>query len=290
MPGTLFDKATRPASQHITFETGGGEQPSAKSVSISGGLIHGQEAYVLPHCPFAVSLGDLINRQNYAFVWMPGALPFLVNNTNRLSVKCPLKNRLYADRIEDNVPIFSDSLAFGPKAQAEAAKVPGLPSSSEGPGGSHPVVPDANDEGENVDVPMSLSECLAEDPPADGPADDGFIHVRSMSKRALMLEAASPMHLSSHFPHNPYCQICCISHLRAKRYARTLPGEDSGLPKPTGPNQWITTDSIIVESRHSDMARVSSSGHTVIHTIRDMYSGMPLAVPMRAKDLSLIHI
>ena len=57
--------------------------------------------------------------------------------------------------------------------------------------------------GGDVDELMTVADVPVEGAPEDI-IGDPTIRVRSLSKRALILEAASHKHQQSHFPHNPF--------------------------------------------------------------------------------------
>ena len=48
---------------------------------------------------------------------------------------------------------------------------------------------------------------------------DETIGKRSMSVKELLKEAESPLHIVSHYPHNPYCEVCKLAHMRQRSYA-----------------------------------------------------------------------
>ena len=105
---------------------------------------------------------------------------------------------------------------------------------------------------------------------------------RSMSVEALKAEAVSPQHLMSHFPHNPYCEVCIEAHMKQRRFARTSERDDDMLGKVCEPCQRLSTDTIIVaRSVGAPTKQASDRGHTTIHTIRDAWSGMFHAVPLK---------
>ena len=121
--------------------------------------------------------------------------------------------------------------------------------------------------------------------PADGsPEDivsDPTLGIRSLSKRALVLEAQSPLHLVNHYPHNPFCEICLHAHLRHKRSARTTEKSDDGLPPIRRRMQRIACDLIIISKSHEDILRISADGHTCALQIRDLWSGFTLTSPLK---------
>ena len=72
--------------------------------------------------------------------------------------------------------------------------------------------------------PFSPSEQLVPDVPLANPdevVEDPSVNFRSLSKEALLAEAKTKEHLSSHFPYNPYCPICRIACMKQKRHGKT---------------------------------------------------------------------
>ena len=117
---------------------------------------------------------------------------------------------------------------------------------------------------------------------------DHSIRVRKMSKASLIAEAGTMKHKMSHFPHNPFCEVCVRAHLRQRRYARRSEPSDSGLQPPTKPWQQLSSDDIIIAKSADDSTRISASGHTVVHCILDTYSGCGIGVPCKHK-LADVH-
>ena len=58
----------------------------------------------------------------------------------------------------------------------------------------------------DVDEIVTVEDVVTDGAP-DAAASDPVSKIRSMSKRALLLEAVSPRHLMSHYPHNPFCEM-----------------------------------------------------------------------------------
>jgi hypothetical protein len=125
-------------------------------------------------------------------VWVDGGLPFHVTDASKLQVICPLKYRMYADRIQENVPIFKEDILFGKHTKAKGAgsffNIAGAPVMA-GVSGDDTAAPPAIDAEhvlepigeEDVDELMSLS-----DVPCAGSAEevkaDTSIRVRSKSR------------------------------------------------------------------------------------------------------------
>ena len=55
------------------------------------------------------------------------------------------------------------------------------------------------------------------DPEEEG---DRTISLRTKTKKFLIAEAQSFRHKASHFPHNPYCEICCQGHMRQQSFSK----------------------------------------------------------------------
>ena len=93
--------------------------------------------YTLKDCPAALSLGQQVNEQGKAWVWFPNQLPLFIQS-HRLSdvtFHCPESAKIYVDRVEQNVPILSESLeclAMPAEAsgQSESVMATGVESSS----------------------------------------------------------------------------------------------------------------------------------------------------------------
>ena len=121
------------------------------------------------------------------------------------------------------VPVHALALALAPALARVPDPVP------VGRGADPPAGP-----GEEIE--RAREDQIVEVP--DVPYDTtGFVRKRSMSKRALRLEADSALHSCSHFPHNPLCEVCLLSHMRATAFHRRVPADRSEQFKPSGPNQ-----------------------------------------------------
>ena len=65
--------------------------------------------------------------------------------------------------------------------------------------------------------------------------------------------------------------------MRQRRFARTAGATDDQLDYPVRPCEQLTSDHIIITT-YRKSPKVSNTGHTSIHTIRDAYSGMMAAL------------
>eukprot|EP00973_Karenia_brevis_P035226 4859764-Karenia_brevis.AAC.1 len=59
--------------------------------------------------PFCVPSGMVV-AGGMSRVWITGLKPFFVTDNSKLKVICPEKCRRYATRVEDNIPIFTETL------------------------------------------------------------------------------------------------------------------------------------------------------------------------------------
>ena len=181
----------------------------------------------------------------------------------------------------DPPPEFSDEEVPAPVADAPIEPIEDQGRASSDP----PVDPEALGLHEIMQVP---------DVPFD---DSGFQRKRSMSKRALLIEAESSLHQASHFPHNPFCEICGLSHMRAASFHRSVPADRSDQFAPTGPNQMYSADTLIISRSKVSAdpsvpipAKVSGEGHSNSFGIRDCYSGCGLMFPQLVRTtLGNIH-
>ena len=99
------------------------------------------------------------------------------------------------------------------------------------------------------DLPCDL------DPVAE---DDRTLRMRTKSRAFLIAEAQSPRHRASHYPHNPFCEICCQAHMRQQTFKRSGERRDDGLPAVTAKNQHLSFD-ILVARRTACTAGAGST-------------------------------
>ena len=71
--------------------------------------------------------------------------------------------------------------------------------------------------------------------------------------------------------------------MRQRRFARTSERGDDGLVSFDGPTQRLSADSILITTDARNTKRLSASSDSVIHTIRDQFSGMAVAIPSTFK-------
>jgi hypothetical protein len=112
------------SSKPVAFATGGGAQSGTQAVRSLGGLTKGDDVYVLPKCPNALSTGIQVNKHKRPFLWLLNELPFFIKE-DRLkdcTIVVPKDARIEADRVEENVPIFKDKMRVTYAAPASSVE------------------------------------------------------------------------------------------------------------------------------------------------------------------------
>ena len=112
VPAHIVDNNAEVVTQQhqMIFECGGGDVKAKKRMILSSPLTGRTEAFLLKKSPIAVSTGEIVNEGRKPFVWIPGHLPFHVVDPNKIKITCPLRYRLYAEKVEQNVH-FLNSLS-----------------------------------------------------------------------------------------------------------------------------------------------------------------------------------
>jgi len=202
-------------------------------------------------------------------------------------VTCPLKYRLYADHLDGNCPIFKVDFKFGDQVSARPAITQGEL--------AFPMREGRADDADAVDRDGLEALITVPELPCDfDPAEEGdrTISLRTKTKKFLIAEAQSFRHKASHFPHNPYCEICCQGHMRQQSFSKKKERKDDGLPALTAINQQLSADTIVAQ-RSKDSApkrgsQVEGIEDFVSFAVRDAYSGVGLCNPRNTKSQQII--
>ena len=100
-------------------------------------------------CPLVRSLGQLVDAGR-PFVWMPGELPFLGADVNSVQVTADMNNIVYANRVEEHVPIFSETIQFDETSHGLVASSSAPPLASEPAADSAPIpAADGDEDGDS---------------------------------------------------------------------------------------------------------------------------------------------
>ena len=67
-----------------------------------------------------MSMGKIV-ASGMPHIWITNELPYHVTDRSKLQVICPLKYRIYADRVDDHVPIFKENVRFSAGTRAAAS-------------------------------------------------------------------------------------------------------------------------------------------------------------------------
>jgi hypothetical protein len=213
--------AAYPPSQKVWFYTGGGDGKKASLALATKSDLWGEcEQHLLDDCPEARSSYFLVDTLQRPRIHWPGSLPFYIKDASKAKLVCPEWNKIYADRVDENVPIFSDTITLGDSVNA----LPAAPADEEGA-----AAPDAEPE---VAVPADGqgSEVAAEPPPQP-------VAERESRSERLRREATSAKHLMTHYPKNPYCQWCQRGRMCSARSRRKAADPDI-LPEQEPPTRF----------------------------------------------------
>ena len=292
-PASVIREAAGPASHKVTFQTGNGDVPCNRSIGISSPSIGHSELYLLDKSPVAFSLGKKVVDINRPFVWWHPDLPWHCTDPSKLRISCPMRYRHYAHRVRQNVPIFKEEVTIGPRVVAPNAvhyfgAAAGVADDENIPSEEH-----MKSLSEELDEQVRVPDVPVPEPEKGSSPDDPSLGYRSMSKRALLKEARSKEHMSSHFPHNPLCEVCVRAHLRQRRYARKSDKDDDQLAPATGPWQQLGCDFIVVsktrEGGTGKIANLSVNGHSTIFILRDQYTGSSVGFPMKERSSDAVY-
>ena len=105
-----------------------------------------------------------------------------------------------------------------------------------------------------------------------------------------MAEAQSARHKRSHYPHNPFCNVCVQAHLRQQTFKKKGEKGDDGLPAVTEKNQVLSADWFIAQRSASGVTKRGSVKEAIEEYasfgVRDAYSGVGICQPKtsRTKD------
>ena len=279
----VIKNAAQPPSQAVSFYTGGGDGKKAKLALGTQSDVWGEcEQHLLDDCPDVRSSFLLVETLQRPRVHWPGSLPFYIKDASKATLTCPEWNKIYADRVDENVPIFSDTITIGATAAALPASAeeeaappevdkPGGPSSEivEPEGVLPEIAPLPGDQGGEVGIP----------PPPEPVGE------RLSREERLRKEANSPDHLRWHFPKNQFCQWCQRGRLTSARFRRK-PADPDVVPEEEPPKAFgekMSTDTFIVSKSATDEKKIGGGGEHCVQTNRDSYSGVLHAYPLASK-------
>ena len=116
--GFDFDSNIRVAGESLKFHTGGGStRNSSDAIGLRDDFCGESNHFILDGCPFVRSVGVVVQKNGFGFVWLPDQLPFYVKDPSKCKIVSPEDNKIYASRVSENVPFFRSNFSF----------IPGLP-------------------------------------------------------------------------------------------------------------------------------------------------------------------
>ena len=93
----------------IKFETGNGTYVSDSCIEIPGSTFGKASFQLMDDCPLVRSLGRIVKEEKRPFIWIPGSPPFFDLNPDSVQVTADASSIIRAARVEDGVPIFSET-------------------------------------------------------------------------------------------------------------------------------------------------------------------------------------
>ena len=90
----------------VRFATGGGPQLSTEELRVYTKELGDFHIHLLESYPMALSIGRQVSRGR-TFIWQHGQKPYIALDHRRCRVWCPSENRWYANRVQNNIPIFA---------------------------------------------------------------------------------------------------------------------------------------------------------------------------------------
>ncbi|CAE7840395.1 unnamed protein product, partial [Symbiodinium sp. KB8] len=161
----------RKTKDPVDFETGGGTQPSARTIGIAPVASNcSSSTYMLPDCPVVRSMGLTVLEEQRAFIWDPRtSKPYYALDLSKLQIICPESNRYYAHEVRENVPHFRSQVVLTPGLPATRTRAPSPDPQDDGLG----LLPEGADQGGLLPDGADTNE--EEGPPAGAPeeSDEG---------------------------------------------------------------------------------------------------------------------
>ena len=305
-----FKEHVAEAPEKVQFATGGGIRPSAKALNLEGQLSGNNTFYALKDCPHALSVGIQVEQHRRPFIWFPGQLPYLIKADRAKDVvhHVPESAKIYASRVDENVPILSESVCVAMPASTGGSSGSKDPISSEAPRPlpdpipveseaprtpAHPsdlprsdkplelareILPHFGDEVDEVFKSEGIVRELG-DEPIDSDDEESNPWVPSLREK-LQKEAKSSKHALTHFPKNRYCEVCRRSKMLAKFHRkRGLEVDPDEIP-PLHFGHKLRVDHIVLGR---DLAK-GSEGEQACLVCYDEYSGCFGAYPQTKRD------
>ena len=298
--------------ENLRFSTGGGQRKSSQALGVRdhAGVFGDANHFVLDSCPCVRSVG-LDVKDGFGFAWFPGQLPFYIKDCSKISLCCAEDNKIFANRVSENVPFFSMNFDFIPGMPAKAVADPGdievltPPELAMEPVVSavEPGLEGGAESSSVADIEVFTPPELAMEPVVSAvePGLEGGAESSSIAAKVREVapdvplpklpestvharaEAVSIKHRISHFPKHPLCDICNRAKLFSKRVkSHRVHDPESDLPVPTAFGEQIAIDHMIVSK--------SAGGREFLALIVfDCFSGIVNAYPAPTKGSDFVY-
>ena len=239
-----------------------------------------------------------MNEHQRPFIWFPNQLPYLVkaDRVQDIVHHVPESAKIYADRVQENVPIISESVTI-----AMPASTGGSSSSRDMPVEAPVPFPGPPRRETHEDEPMRRPDGLprSEEPlvlreadvPHFGAGEDEIIMAKEPSKEdadkaldsedeelnpwtpsvrdKLQAESKTLKHALTHFPKNRYCEVCRRAKITARYHRKRDLEVDPEEAPPLHFGHQLRADHIILGE---DLTK-GSEGERACLICYDEYSG-----------------
>ena len=295
------------ATTEVSFHTGGGTVDGCLALGVDGELSGANQTYLLNGSPWAQATGIQVNKHGNAFLWIPDdsgeAKPFTVRKEHmkHLKIRCPKRYRRYADKLHENVPFIREKVklqnvndhtevwgtpySVGGSSSSSAGQPPG-PADDELNRSRTAPAPTAAQPAPAPAEPAQVAPAVQQQPAPAEPAQAAPAvqpQGRESAEDRQRREARSVEHMRSHYPANPFCEVCRIAKTKSTAIARKPGGAaDKQLDPPKEPKQHMHVDDVIVAKGDGNRGK-SAGGHKSLFVIRDGYSGARVAFPQSGR-------
>lgn len=111
--GFDFDSNIRVAGESLKFRTGGGStRNSSDAIGLRDDIFGESNHFILDGCPFVRSVGVVVQKNGFGFVWLPDQLPFYVKDPSKCKIVSPEDNKIYASRVRMFLSLDRISVLF----------------------------------------------------------------------------------------------------------------------------------------------------------------------------------
>ena len=292
------------ASHPVRFLTGGGQRTGESTLGFwSDEFQRLSNFYLLPQCPVALSIGQLVETDGYSFVWHPNKLPMLIPPSTSFDYQLdgPV---ICADRIEHHVPMFRLTVECTYGLPASSSDVPfGGGDGDEASGDAVEFVADPLPEPiSDLDSPDIDAIILGDDPvpgagrPKEDPASGAGKEIgeegpdrREIKWEEEVVTGIPSNHLMTHLPKSRDCDTCKraklyeFQHRRSENQSQNLK-DIRLLEAPTFFLEKVAVDHMIVRDE------IGYHGETCAFVMVDVFSGFTSMAPCQHKSAEEVEL